>query len=189
MGRSQRPGSQLQRPKRAVKSLTNRYLLAPEQASSTTLRAYRAGGRARRSPRVKPRTRFQRDSQLGPAPPRPTGACASRGLGLQVFRGRRAGREREGLVRAGSICSLGYCLPVGSCPLFSRAGRQRVARAYCSVCTSGRARVHPFATTDELSCCSRRSLCAHAPLGATAETTVCLPTATYTPFLREGVDL
>lgn len=37
MGRSQRPGSRLQRPEQAVKSLTDRYLPAPEQASSTVL--------------------------------------------------------------------------------------------------------------------------------------------------------
>lgn len=68
------------------------------------------------------------------------------------------------------------------------SGRATPGGAYCSVCTSGRACVHLSATTQELGCYSWRSLCAHAPLGVTA-IVVCLPTATHTPFLREGVDL
>lgn len=107
MGRSQRPGSQLQRPKRAVKSLTNRYLLAPEQASSTTLRAYRARAQ------VAQRKASYQVSKGQPARPSPTPADKS----LRLLRPwppslpREAGGAGEGRARAGGEYLLVRRLP------------------------------------------------------------------------------
>lgn len=56
----------LQRPKPAVKSLTNRYLLAPEKASSPMLRTYRARAQ------VPPRKASSQVSKGPPARPSPT---------------------------------------------------------------------------------------------------------------------
>lgn len=116
MGRSRRPGSLFQCPEQAVKSLTDRYLPAPEQASSTVLgeQPARALG-----PSVKPRPGLQMGRPARAAPPRrqepaPLAALASK----SSDEGGRGGGGKGlcGPGGGGSICSLGYCLPDGSCP-------------------------------------------------------------------------
>lgn len=184
MGRSQTPGSQLQRPKRSVKSLTNRYLLAPEQASSTMLGAYRA----RAGPPLKSLVPdFKRTASS--AQPHPAAGSLRLSRPWPPSLPREAGGAGEGRALAGGEYLLVRLLPSNRLLPSFLPGRATPGGAYCSVCSSGRAGAHPFATTDELGCYAWRSLCAHTPLGATAAIVVCLPTATHTPFLREGVDL
>lgn len=126
MGRSQRPGSQLQRPKQAVKSLTDRYLPAPEQASSTVLGEHPA--RARGSS-IKPRPRLQMGRPTRAAPPR-------RQERLLRPWPPSLPREAGGAVGGKGLCGLGgggrylfaRLLPSRRLlPSFSRARRHRVA--------------------------------------------------------------
>lgn len=126
MGRSQRPGSLLRRPEQAVKSLTDRYLPAPEQASSTVLGEQPARARG---PSVKPRPGLQMGRPARAAPPRRQEPAPLAALASKSSEGGGRGGGGKGLCGPGGGEYLfARLLPSRRLlPSFSRAGRHRVA--------------------------------------------------------------
>lgn len=82
-------------------------------------------------------------------------------------------------MRAGSICSLGYCLPTGSCPPFSQAGRHRVAPT--AVCVRAGEQEHTPLPLRTNSAVMHGEVCAHTPPSGRPQRLLCACPRQHTP--------
>lgn len=79
----------------------------------------------------------------------------------------------------GSICSLGYCLPTGSCPPFSQAGRHRVAPT--AVCVRAGEHEHTPLPLRTNSAVIHGEVCAHTPPSGRPQRLLCACPRQHTP--------